>query len=68
MVEVSPKLREIQQQKLEKFSNIPIEWNNNLGEVPDDAPIVCIAQEFFDALPVNIFVYKSIHNKQSLPK
>lgn len=59
-MEVSPKLREIQQKRLEKYSNIPMEWNSNIAEVPDDAPILVVAQEFFDALPVNIFLYKSI--------
>jgi Putative S-adenosyl-L-methionine-dependent methyltransferase len=60
LVEVSPKLRELQQKKLERFSHIPMEWNSNLSEIANDAPILAVAQEFFDALPVNIFLYKSI--------
>ncbi len=59
-MEVSPKLRELQQKRLEGFSNIRIEWHEHFYEVPNDAPILVVAQEFFDALPVNIFAYTDI--------
>ena len=59
MVEMSPALRKIQQQ------NIPAEltpqWHNRIGDVfrqIDGAPVLLIANEFFDALPVRQFQKK----------
>jgi hypothetical protein len=66
MIETSDSFRKIQSEKLQKktekdksftFSNIPIFWNKELQEVPDDLPIIYICHEFFDALPVHQFKY-----------
>jgi SAM-dependent MidA family methyltransferase len=48
MVETSPYLRQIQQKKL---SSYPIEWVTTLESLPDK-PLILIANEFFDALPI----------------
>jgi NADH dehydrogenase [ubiquinone] 1 alpha subcomplex assembly factor 7 len=50
-VETSPVLRG------EQAKRVPgAEWHDELGEVPDDAPLMLVANEFFDALPVRQFV------------
>ncbi|KYQ99749.1 DUF185 family protein [Tieghemostelium lacteum] len=40
-------------------SDISVHWKNTLDEVPEDigVPTLYIAQEFFDALPVNMFQF-----------
>ena len=63
LVEMSPKLREIQLKNLCKWStNIKIEWSEKvegLNVQTDEIPII-IAQEFFDAIPIHVF--KKSHN------
>src|SRR5690349_8136048 len=51
LVELSPVLRERQQQTL-AASGVPCAWHGDLGDVPD-GPAIVIANEFFDALPVH---------------
>ncbi|MFC0282645.1 class I SAM-dependent methyltransferase [Camelimonas abortus] len=54
LVETSPVLRQLQRQALSaegELSSIPVAWRNHLGEVPE-GPMILIANEFFDALPV----------------
>jgi NADH dehydrogenase [ubiquinone] 1 alpha subcomplex assembly factor 7 len=51
LVEVSPSLRERQQKSLRDYE---IDWHENLAEVPD-GPLLLLANEFFDALPVRQF-------------
>lgn len=51
LVEVSPTLREMQKQTLEK-AGVPLHWHNALENVPEGAAII-LANEFFDALPVH---------------
>ena len=50
-VETSPVLREAQAERLSGA-----QWHAALAEVPDDAPPLLVANEFFDALPVRQFV------------
>ena len=46
-VETSPRLRR------EQASCIPnAQWHDDVSTLPDDAPLVVVANEFFDALPV----------------
>ena len=47
MVEASPALRERQRALVDK----PIQHHDVLDSLPADGPIICIANEFFDALP-----------------
>lgn len=57
MVEASPVLRTTQCELLRPWID-KISWHSTLGEVPEDVPVIVIAQEFFDALPVHQFVRK----------
>jgi len=50
LVEISPKLKELQQRRLEDLQ-IPILWHSALAEVPG-GPCLIVANEFIDALPV----------------
>lgn len=59
MVEMSPKLREMQREKLAKFKD-KITWYENLDEVKESinsSPCLFIANEFFDALPINQYEF-----------
>jgi SAM-dependent MidA family methyltransferase len=51
LVETSPSLRERQRQKLGEFGKT-IAWHTSLRDVPT-SPAIYLANEFFDALPVN---------------
>jgi NADH dehydrogenase [ubiquinone] 1 alpha subcomplex assembly factor 7 len=51
MVETSPVLRQRQHDTLAEL-NVPMQWHDHLADVPE-APSIVIANEFFDALPVN---------------
>ena len=50
LVEVSPALARRQREMLNGLG-VPIEWHQSLHDVPD-GPLIVIANEFFDALPV----------------
>jgi len=51
LVEISPALRQLQQEKLGPVV-APIHWHQALQDAPID-PAIIIANEFFDALPVH---------------
>src|SRR6202044_2679438 len=51
LVEISPKLQALQQQKLEILGE-PVLWHQSLTDVPA-GPAIIIANEFVDALPVH---------------
>ncbi len=51
LVEVSPTLRQLQQQTLAE-TDVPKLWHQSLNEVPE-GPAIILANEFFDALPVH---------------
>ncbi len=56
LVEMSPKLREIQAEKLKNYAQLT--WHNRISDALGSAkgePILIIANEFFDALPVRQF-------------
>src|SRR4051812_9889965 len=38
-------------------TGVSVEWHWNIGSLPTDAPIIVLAHEFFDALPVHQFEY-----------
>jgi NADH dehydrogenase [ubiquinone] 1 alpha subcomplex assembly factor 7 len=50
LVEISPMLRGRQRQAFTGI-DVPVEWHRTLEEVPD-GPTIILANEFFDALPV----------------
>ncbi len=54
LVETSPALRERQRMTL-AASGYGIEWHDSLAEVPS-GPMLLVANEFFDALPVRQFI------------
>lgn len=48
-VELSPVLKEIQAKALEGHDPV---WVESIEDVPDDAPLICLGNEFLDALPL----------------
>ncbi len=55
LVETSALLRETQARALRAMRATP-EWHDRFAEIPDDAPLILVANEFFDALPVHQYV------------
>jgi SAM-dependent MidA family methyltransferase len=51
MIEVSPVLEQIQRLSLSS-SDVPVSWHKSFDEVPE-GPVIILANEFFDALPVH---------------
>jgi len=52
LVETSPLLRDLQARTLRSVRATPA-WHDSLDTVPDDHPLLLVANEFFDALPVH---------------
>ncbi|MES0880724.1 class I SAM-dependent methyltransferase [Roseibium sp. SCP14] len=57
LVEISPRLRIIQKKTLAR-SPLKPEFRDNFRDVPD-GPLILVANEFFDALPIHQFVRTS---------
>jgi len=56
LVEVSPVMRALQRAALDGIANPPpVRWHDRLAELPD-GPMLLIANEFFDALPIHQFL------------
>ncbi|MFN7038883.1 MAG: class I SAM-dependent methyltransferase [Alphaproteobacteria bacterium] len=55
LVEISANLRERQEEILSKY-NIPKYWHKSIKNLPDNLPSIYIANEFFDALPINQYI------------
>jgi len=51
LVEISPKLQDLQRQRFADL-DVPMWWHASLAEIPD-GPIMIVANEFIDALPVH---------------
>lgn len=51
LVETSPTLRDQQRAAL-TASGRPLAWHDGPDTLPDDAPVIVLANEFFDALPI----------------
>ncbi|MCC6775552.1 MAG: SAM-dependent methyltransferase, partial [Hyphomicrobiales bacterium] len=51
LVEASPKLEQLQRQTLAAL-DVPMEWHHAIDEVPE-GPLIVLANEFFDALPIH---------------
>jgi NADH dehydrogenase [ubiquinone] 1 alpha subcomplex assembly factor 7 len=56
LVETSPVLRERQAAAL---GQLPVRWHDELAGVPQDRPLLLVANEFLDALPIRQFVRRS---------
>jgi NADH dehydrogenase [ubiquinone] 1 alpha subcomplex assembly factor 7 len=51
LVEVSPALERLQRQAF-AADDVPVSWHRAIEEVPD-GPVIILANEFFDALPIH---------------
>lgn len=54
LVEISPTLQKIQKEKLK---GLDINWHEDINNLPKQ-PTIFLANEFFDALPIDQFVYR----------
>lgn len=52
-VEFSPRLKALQKQRLPQ---VPVTWHESLETLPCAAPLLIVANEFFDALPVSYYL------------
>lgn len=52
LVETSPRLRAAQEERL---ADVPVNWHGDVSDLPD-MPLLLVANEFFDALPVRHLV------------
>jgi len=55
LLEMSPVLKDKQKQSLAQYN---VTWHSGLESVPNHAPLLFVANEFFDALPIRQFVHK----------
>jgi SAM-dependent MidA family methyltransferase len=55
LIEASPALRRIQREKL-AASGVAIRWQAQFGSGLDERPLLLVANEFFDALPLRQYV------------
>lgn len=55
LIEVSPILRSLQEQTLK---SVNVKWHESIDKLPEQ-PTIFIANEFFDALPINQFTYSN---------
>ncbi|QKX03179.1 SAM-dependent methyltransferase [Wolbachia endosymbiont of Litomosoides sigmodontis] len=55
LIEISPALQKIQKEKLK---GLGISWCENIYNLPEQ-PTIFLANEFFDALPIDQFVYRN---------
>lgn len=56
LVEVSPVLRAAQREALSDAQVSSLSWFGRFEDVPANGPIIVVANEFFDALPIRQFV------------
>ncbi|MDI2112555.1 class I SAM-dependent methyltransferase [Commensalibacter nepenthis] len=59
-VETSERLRQIQKQAIAGHTNLSISWYDTIDSIPSQ-PIILIANEFLDALPIRQFVKLNAH-------
>lgn len=53
LIEASPRLRAEQARALQGHEP---QWHDSVAELPSDAPVFALANEFFDALPIQQFI------------
>jgi NADH dehydrogenase [ubiquinone] 1 alpha subcomplex assembly factor 7 len=56
LIETSPTLKHKQQKTLQNYE---VQWHEHLSDVANDAPCIIIANEFFDALPIQQFQFQN---------
>ncbi len=56
LIETSPTLKLKQQKTLKNYE---IQWHDHLSDVDNDTPCIIIANEFFDALPIQQFQFQN---------
>ncbi len=56
LIEISPRLRQIQKQALQSY-DLEIQWLDSVYDLPT-LPLMMVANEFLDALPIRQFIYK----------
>lgn len=54
-VETSERLRQIQKEAIAKHTDLSVSWVNSIEEIPKQ-PMILVANEFLDALPIRQFV------------
>jgi SAM-dependent MidA family methyltransferase len=59
LIETSPSLRDVQQEAL-RGSPAPVQWFDRVEDMPQ-GPLIVIANEFLDALPVRQLVRRGVH-------
>lgn len=65
LVEISPVLREAQRRTL-AASGQALFWAADLDGIPDGVPLIAVANEFFDALPVRQLVHDGGHWRERM--
>ncbi len=63
LVESSPHLRGVQKRTLLGFD---VRWADALDDIPRDAPLFLVANEFLDALPLRQFVFAQGHWRERM--
>lgn len=56
-VETSPLLKKAQEVAMSFQQAMQAQWHQSLSDIKSDAPVIVIANEFFDALPIKQYVY-----------
>ncbi|WP_350335057.1 class I SAM-dependent methyltransferase [Coralliovum pocilloporae] len=56
LVEMSPVLRELQRKRL-AAEETTLQWHHDISTLPENGPLLIVANEFFDALPIRQFIY-----------
>lgn len=54
-VETNKRLIEIQKQRINPYK-IPCKWHNSIYSLTNDLPLIVLANEFFDCLPINQYI------------
>ncbi len=54
-VETNQRLMEVQKQRLKHY-NLPYKWHDKVYSLPNNLPLIILANEFFDCLPINQYV------------
>ena len=56
LVEINETLIKQQKQTLTPYDSSTLHWHDRFEDIPTDAPLLIIANEFFDAIPINQYI------------